>query len=48
VSVRLTSDLHDALARESMRRGVDMSEVIRERLAFRNPKRPRGTFPGTL
>jgi predicted HicB family RNase H-like nuclease len=33
VSVRLTTDLHDALSLEAIRRGVDLAKVIRERLA---------------
>jgi hypothetical protein len=32
VSVRLPSALHDAMSREAIRRGVDLSDVIRERL----------------
>ncbi len=38
VSVRLPARLHDDLAREAIRRDVDMSDVIRERLAFRITK----------
>jgi hypothetical protein len=38
VSVRLTTDLHDALSLEAIRRGVDLAKVIRERLAVsQNP-----------
>lgn len=33
VSVRLPAALHDDLAREAIRRQVDMASVIRERLA---------------
>lgn len=33
VSVRLPSDLHDVLVREALRRDVDLSVVIRERLS---------------
>jgi predicted HicB family RNase H-like nuclease len=33
VSVRLTKELHDQLAREAIRREKDLSDVIRERLA---------------
>ncbi len=33
VSVRLPARLHDDLAREAIRRDIDMSDVIRERLA---------------
>jgi hypothetical protein len=32
VSVRLPSTLHDDIVREALRRGLDVSEVIRERL----------------
>jgi hypothetical protein len=32
VSVRLPATVHDALSREAVRRGVDLSDVIRERL----------------
>lgn len=47
VSVRLTKELHDALSLEALMRGVNLAEVIRERLsAFRiskidNPAHPR-------
>jgi len=34
VSVRLPAPLHDALSREALRRGADLSDVIRERLAM--------------
>jgi len=34
VSVRLPKDLHDALSRESLRRGDDLSDVIRKRLSI--------------
>ena len=34
VSVRLPAPLHDALSREALRRGADLSDVIRERLAI--------------
>jgi len=37
VSVRLPNVLHDSLSREALKRGVDLSDVIRERLA--NPRR---------
>jgi hypothetical protein len=33
VSVRLPAPLHDDLSREAIRRDVDLSDVIRERLA---------------
>ena len=33
VSVRLPRQLHDALSREALRRDVDLSDVMRERLA---------------
>lgn len=33
VSVRLPAPLHDDLSREALRRHVDLSDVIRERLA---------------
>jgi hypothetical protein len=36
VSVRLPADLHDALSREALRRDVDLSVVIRERLTAAN------------
>ena len=39
VSVRLPAKLHDDLSREALRRGVEMSRVIRERLS-RISKRP--------
>lgn len=32
VSVRLPAALHDALSRDALRRGVELSTVIRERL----------------
>jgi predicted HicB family RNase H-like nuclease len=34
VSVRLPSTLHDALSVEALRRQMDLSELIRERLAY--------------
>lgn len=34
VSVRLPAQLHDDLSREALRRDVDLSDVIRERLGF--------------
>lgn len=45
VSVRLPHVLHDLLSREAIKRGVDLSDVIRERLANRlarsgDPSRP--------
>ena len=33
ISVRLTKELHDQLAREALRDDKDMSDVIRERLS---------------
>lgn len=33
VSIRLPRALHDALAREALRRDVELSKVIRERLS---------------
>lgn len=33
VSVRLTADLHDDMSREALRRDIDLSDVIRERLS---------------
>lgn len=39
VSIRLPKELHDDLSREALRRDVELSRVIRERLAFRISKR---------
>lgn len=41
VSVRLPATLHDALAKEAIRRGEDLSAVIRERLSVAQ-KSPSG------
>jgi hypothetical protein len=45
VSVRLTTDLHDALSLEAIRRGVDLAKVIRERLAVSQNSGNAGTQP---
>jgi hypothetical protein len=45
VSVRLTTDLHDALSLEAIRRGVDLAKVIRERLAVSQNSGNPGTQP---
>ena len=34
VSVRLRAARHDEMSKEALRRGVDLAEVIRERLNF--------------
>lgn len=41
ISVRLPRELHDGLSVEAIRRGVDLSDVIRERLARSAPTRQR-------
>jgi predicted HicB family RNase H-like nuclease len=45
VSVRIPAAVHDRLAQEAVRRAVDLSDVIRERLARPNvsqmPRLPR-------
>lgn len=40
ISVRLPARLHDDLAREALRRDVDLADVVRERLGFvsQNPR----------
>lgn len=38
VSVRLPKTLHNDLSREALRRGMFLSDVIRERLGFRISK----------
>lgn len=37
VSIRLSSELHDRLVREALRRDVELSKVIRERLSRESP-----------